>query len=192
MLVLASSSPRRHRLLASLRVPFEVVPPDAEESPRPGERPEEFVRRAARDKAAQVRRLRPNSWILAADTEVALGARILGKPRDALHARRMLESLSGREHTVWTGVVLLDPDGTARLDEACASVVRFRELRSEEIDRYVRSGEPLDKAGAYALQGGASEFVLEVRGSRSNVVGLPLGTVRRALEEHGLLDGRTT
>jgi septum formation protein len=178
-LVLASGSPRRRELLGLLGVPFDVVSPDVDESPFPGERPTDHVLRIASAKANVVARRRPESLVLAADTVVDLDDRILGKPVDAADAARMLRALSGREHQVHTGVVVADDV------ELVTTVVRFDELFPADVERYVATGEPLDKAGAYAIQGAGAAFVREVRGSVTNVIGLPLAEVRRMLIDAG-------
>lgn len=176
MLTLASQSPRRRELLAQLGVPLEVRPADTDETPLPGEAAGDYVRRVARDKARAV----GGETVLAADTVVVLAGDLLGKPRDADDARRMLRALSGREHEVLTGVCARRGGREEVL--AVSSAVRLAPLSEAQIAWYVATGEPLDKAGAYAIQGLAGAFVAEVRGSISNVVGLPL------LETLGLLD----
>jgi septum formation protein len=171
-LILASASPRRRDLLAGLGFTFEVVPSAVPESPRPGEAPEAFALRLAREKASQVARRRPGHFVLGADTVVIVGDTVLGKPQDRNDGRRMLQLLSGRTHRVVTGVALVDP--TARIVELLVeSEVEFRDLQADEIERYLDTGEGFDKAGGYAVQGRAKVFVLRVRGSYSNVVGLP-------------------
>lgn len=184
-LVLASSSPRRRELLATLGVEFEVRPADADETPRAGETPEPLVLRLALAKARAA--ARPGELVLGADTIVALDDEPLGKPADAAEARAMLARLSGRHHQVWTGVALVERTESGARERALAVVtdVVFRALDPAEIASYVASGEPLDRAGAYAIQGGAAAFVASVDGSWSNVVGLPLGAVRDLLARHG-------
>jgi len=167
-LTLASQSPRRRELLEQLGISLEVRPADVDEAPRPDEQPEEYAARVARDKARAV----PGETVLAADTVVALGGALLGKPRDAGDAQRMLRALSGSEHQVVTAICGRRGDREEAL--AVASRVRFAPLSEEQIAWYVATGEPLDKAGAYAVQGLGGAFVLEIRGSVSNVVGLPL------------------
>lgn len=170
-LVLASQSPRRRELLALLGVDPEVQPANTDETVRPGETPESYVRRVAAEKAAAVE----GDLVLGADTAVVLGYEILGKPRDDEDARRMLRALSGRVHRVLTGVCLrhAGPPAGAR-DRLVSTEVVFAPLSPEQIDWYVATGEPLDKAGGYAVQGAGGVFVREVRGSVSNVIGLPL------------------
>lgn len=181
-LILASSSPRRKELLSMAGIPFEAITAEAEEL-KEGE-PERLVTENARRKARAVARLHPGRPVLGADTVVFLNGRVLGKPRDGEDAVRMLRALSGAEHTVYTGVCLIGADGRedTRADE---SKVRFSHLEEDVIRRYVQTGEPMDKAGAYALQGRGGMFVERIEGSYSNVIGLPLALVRRMLREAG-------
>ncbi len=176
-LVLASASPRRRELLATLGLVFEVRPSDLDETPRPGEAPEALAIRLALAKARAV--ARAGELVLGADTVVALGDEPLGKPADAAEARAMLTRLSGRSHQVWTGVALVEtgPGRQRTAAGAARTEVDFRPLDAAEIDAYVASGEPLDRAGAYAIQGGAAGFAERLEGSWSNVVGLPLETL---------------
>jgi septum formation protein len=187
-LVLASASPRRRRLLAELGLPFEARATDADETPVPGEAPRDLVVRLALAKARAT--ARPGELTLGADTEVAVDGRVLGKPADADDARRMLRLLSGRAHEVWSGVALVRAasNGAAAREWTGArlSRVSFRELADSEIDAYVASGDPFDKAGAYAIQGGAAGFVAELDGDVDNVVGLPLALVRELLATAGV------
>lgn len=167
-LTLASRSPRRLELLSQLGLAIEVRPALTDETPLPREPACDYVRRVAREKARAVE----GETVLAADTVVVLDGAILGKPRDGDDARRMLRSLSGRAHEVMTGVCVRRADREAAL--AVTTEVRFAPVSEPEISWYVSTGEPLDKAGAYAVQGIGGAFVAEVRGSISNVVGLPL------------------
>ncbi|MBX3026455.1 septum formation protein Maf [bacterium] len=185
MLVLGSASPRRAALLREMGVAFTVCASDVPETPAPGESPADFAIRAAADKGAAVSRLRPGAWVLAADTVVAVGGDILGKPRDEAEARRMLRRLADCEHEVLTGVALFAPGGACVERFAVRTRVGFRALSDDEIAAYVATGEPADKAGAYAIQGGAAPFVRRVEGSYSNVVGLPVDEVRALLARHG-------
>ena len=182
-LVLASQSPRRRELLAALGIPVEVCPAKTNEAVRGGEPPPAYVARVARQKARAV----AGEVVLAADTAVVLGPEILGKPRDAADAARMLRALSGTVHEVLTAVcVRRNVPGPAREREAVVSTeVRFRRLVDEEIAWYVATGEPLDKAGAYALQGLGGVLVESVSGSVSGVVGLPLVESLALLAEVG-------
>jgi septum formation protein len=180
MLVLASASPRRRELLTAAGLDFEVLRVDIDETPARGETPEDHVRRLAREKAGAGRVRRPGTVVLAADTIVVLDDRILGKPRDAEDATRMLRALSGRAHEVLTGVAVSGPAGT--VVEVARTRVWFQSLSDAEIAGYVGSGEPRDKAGAYAIQGLGSKFVERIDGSYSNVVGLPVALVYRLLK----------
>lgn len=187
-LVLASGSPRRRELLARLGVDFEIRAAEIDERPLPGERPEALARRLALAKARAV--ARPGEVALGADTDVALHGEIFGKPANAAEARRMLRRLSGRTHQVWSGVALVRAaaDGPAREEaEVVRSDVRFRVLSDDEIAAYAASGEPLDRAGGYAIQGGAAPFVAELTGELDNVVGLPLAATVRLLARFDLL-----
>ncbi len=177
-LILASGSPRRAELLRSAGMDFKVVVPQIDEAPLPGEAAAAFVMRTAREKAESL----PASGavILAADTAVVDGEQILGKPVDTADAAAMLRSLSGRTHEVMTGVCLRFPERTACFHTETR--VTFRTLSESEIIDYVATGEPMDKAGAYAIQGGAAKMVRRVEGSYSNVVGLPLCEVIEKLE----------
>jgi septum formation protein len=172
-LVLASGSPRRAQLLALLGLACEVVPVDLDETPRPGEAPADYARRMAAEKVAMAAtRHAPDCLVLAADTVVALGEEILGKPADAGDAARMLRRLSGRRHDVHTAVAAIRDGNTAF--RTSSSQVTFRNLLGREIEAYVATGEPLDKAGAYGIQGLAAIFVTRLCGSYTGVVGLPL------------------
>lgn len=182
-LVLASASPRRLELLSLLGVPFEVIPSQAEENDVSGSG-RERVRVLARRKGEEVFARLPGRAVLAADTLVCVENEVLGKPADEADAARMIRLLSGKSHWVYTGVCLLLPDGIVR-EEVCGTEVCFAELEEKEILRYAASGEPLDKAGAYAVQGRAGAFVRSIHGSPTNVIGLPLETVARMLREAG-------
>ena len=182
-LILASASPRRAELLRAAGFEFDVVPADVDERPQPGEQPDAYVCRVALDKARAVAACLPDAVVLAADTCVVVDGLILGKPADGDDAARMLRMLSGRSHVVLTGVAVIGPAGSRV--EASSSHVVVAGLSSVEIAWYVASGEPADKAGAYAIQGLASRFVEAVDGSYSNVVGLPVALVYRLLCEQG-------
>jgi septum formation protein len=172
-LILASGSPRRADLLRELRIPFETCPAEIDEG-IPGDfAPREFALLLAREKARVVAAGFPDRVVLGADTIVSLGDRILGKPRDAEDAREILRSLSGATHTVWTGICLFRDSDRTEAADVVGTRVSFRELSQTEIEEYIASGEPFDKAGAYGIQGGAGKFVAAVDGSRTNVIGLP-------------------
>ena len=181
MLTLASASPRRAELLTAARIPFDVLPVDIDETPLVGEMPDGYVRRLAEDKARAAAALRPHAVILGADTVVVVDNRILGKPRDAAEASAMLRALSGRDHDVVTGVALIRRGGTPEV-EVDRTRVWLAPLTDVEIVHYVATTEPLDKAGAYAIQGYASRFIERIEGSYSNVVGLPVALVYRLLQ----------
>ncbi len=184
MLWLASASPRRREILRSLGITFDVHVTDIDETERPGEDPIAYVARVASDKrfaAAEVL----EGAVLAADTTVTIDGRILGKPVDHDDARRMLRALSGRTHHVHTGISV--GFGSRTVDRVVSTEVVFGALSESTIDRYVATGEPDGKAGAYAIQGIAAGFVTDLRGSYSNVVGLPAREVVEALLEVGAL-----
>ena len=179
-LILASASARRQELLARLGVDFEVQPAGIDEAPQPGEGAEALAVRLALEKARAVGGRHPASRVLGADTVVAQGSTLLGKPADAGQVRDWLQALSGREHRVVTGLALVQGERAEQ-----ASVVTrlwFRPLGAAEIDAYAGGAEPLDAAGAYAVQSGAARFVSRLAGSYTNVVGLPLAAVARLLE----------
>lgn len=178
-LILASQSLRRRELLATAGILFTVRVREVEEIRAPGEPPDAYVRRLARAKAEAAWE-NHDEIVLGADTIVVLDQKVLEKPRDADDARVMLRLLAGREHTVITGICLRHPKG-AQVDST-ATLVRFAPLTEAEIDDYVASGEPMDKAGAYAIQGLASKFVEYVEGCYFNVIGLPLSQVYRYLK----------
>ncbi|MCK4622138.1 MAG: septum formation inhibitor Maf [Desulfuromonadales bacterium] len=186
--ILASASPRRKELLEQIGLAFEVIPSRAEEKELPGETPEEHVVRLSIDKASEVAN-RPEitgRWFIGSDTIVLCNGQILGKPLDEQQAAVMLRQLSGREHQVLSGYAILDRETGRQRTEAVMTRVRFRELTDEEITRYIASGEPADKAGAYAIQGLGVCFVAGIEGSYSNVVGLPLCRLTLALKELGI------
>jgi septum formation protein len=201
MIVLASASPRRQELLRNAGIPFTVQPADIDESPLAGESPRDCAERLARGKALTVFENRSQNYVLGADTIVVVDDIILGKPRDAGDAARMLRLLSGRRHAVITGVCVVSPvvsgqgsvaskPAASKADLLTASettLVNVCELSDEEIRDYVVTGEPMDKAGAYAIQGIASRWIPRIEGDYSNVVGLPVALVYRMLRECGVL-----
>jgi septum formation protein len=222
MLVLASASPRRQELLRTAGIPFTVQPADIDETPRENESAKDCAERLARDKARAVGETRPGEWVLGADTVVVVEGKILGKPSDTEDAARMLRLLSGREHEVITGVCLFPPNENrvgwatrphnenrastelragsgwyARREMTSAAettLVTMVEFSDEEIREYVATGEPMDKAGAYAIQGIASRWIPRIEGDYSNVVGLPVALVWRMLRtmgQTGFADGST-
>lgn len=202
MLVLASASPRRQELLRNAGIAFTVHPADIDETPLPGESPRTYAERLAREKALTVWKTRPLDLVLGADTIVVVNETILGKPRDADDAARMLHLLSGRTHEVITAVCIVQPMGVncephetvhrelrtdnPQLTTAFESTrVTMTEISDEEIRAYIATGEPTDKAGAYAIQGMASRWIPRIEGDYSNVVGLPMALVYRLLREFG-------
>jgi septum formation protein len=204
MLVLASASPRRQELLRAAGISFTVHPADVDETPMAGEAPHAYAERLARDKALTVGRMRPQDLVLGADTIVVVDESILGKPRDAADAARMLGMLSGRTHRVITGVCVVEavagrPPALARTGPYTRPKNESREVRTtsettlvtmsklceEEIRDYIATGEPMDKAGAYAIQGMAARWIPRIEGDYSNVVGLPVALVYHMLRESG-------
>jgi septum formation protein len=200
MLVLASASPRRRELLTQAGFTFQVHPADIPEDPAPGEDPVAYVTRLAREKAqfvfrqlvedsmnplrANSERLAPPQVVLGADTTVTLDNAILGKPSDAADAARMLRLLSGRTHRVITGVALVTAESTRVAAEV--TTVEFLELSDQDIAAYIATGEPMDKAGAYAIQGRAARWIPRIEGDYFNVVGLPIALVSALLESRPL------
>jgi septum formation protein len=182
MLVLASASPRRQELLRNAEIPFEVQPANIPEDPLPGEAAKECAERLAREKALAIARQRPNDCVLGADTVITVDGKILGKPADAADATRMLRLLSGREHQVITGVCLVVNGESFVASET--TLVTVNEITDQEIADYIATGEPMDKAGAYAIQGIASRWIPRIEGDYSNVVGLPVSLVLGMLQKH--------
>jgi septum formation protein len=183
MLVLASASPRRQELLRNAGIAFEVQPAHIAEEPLPGETAKDCAERLAREKALAVARQRPQDCILGADTVVVVDGQLLGKPSDATDAARMLRMLSGRQHQVITGVCLVVGGQPSVASET--TLVTVSEITEQAIADYVGSGEPMDKAGAYAIQGIASRWIPRIEGDYSNVVGLPVALVFRMLRKIG-------
>lgn len=182
-LILASGSPRRRELLQGLGVEFTVRPVKVDESPLPGEKPKDHVLRLARTKSRA--RLGPGELVLAADTVVVIDGEILGKPSGTANARQMLRRLAGRRHAVLTGVCLVLGDNEQGVEGVERSEVSMSDLSDEEIRWYVDTGEPLDKAGSYAIQGLGALLVSEVHGNYTNVVGLPLPLTQKLLRRLG-------
>ncbi len=186
-LILASGSPRRRELLTRMGLSFTVCPADADETLKPGLAPREQVMRLSRIKAEDVRAKFPgeDDVILSADTVVVLGGEILGKPKDPADACRMLRALSGKSHLVLTGVTV--QSGSLPPDTRCEETeVRFRELSAEEISAYTDTGEPMDKAGAYGIQGYGALFVESLAGDYYNVMGLPVCLSGQMLRKAGI------
>ncbi|MGA9508608.1 MAG: Maf family protein [Candidatus Sulfotelmatobacter sp.] len=187
MLILASASPRRQELLRNAGIQFEVQPADIDETPLESEAPRDCAERLARKKALGVSRERPKDYVLGADTIVIIDRMILGKPRDSADAARMLRLLSGRTHEVITGVCLVDPVAGDAEQASETTRVMMREISDDEIRDYVATGEPMDKAGAYAIQGIASRWIPRIEGDYSNVVGLPVALVCSMLKKRGAI-----
>jgi septum formation protein len=191
-LILASASPRRRALLQQLGMSFQMEAADIDETPLPGERPESYVLRLATTKAQVVASRRPRppaTVVLGADTTVAVDQAILGKPTDRADAARMLRQLSGRTHLVHTGVALATAHAQTPPSTVVTTEVDFAPLTEGEIEWYLDTGEPFDKAGAYAIQGAGGVFVASIRGSASNVVGLPLRELIDLAHELGVAIG---
>jgi len=193
--VLASASPRRHELLRNAGIAFVAHPANVSELPQPGESGRNCAERLAREKARAVFHQLPDHVILGADTVVIVDGEILGKPRDEADAVRMLGSLAGRTHQVVTGVCLVGPPLRTRNQKretefedtrSETTLVTMTPLTGDDIRDYVASGEPMDKAGAYAIQGAASRWIPRIEGDYFNVVGLPVSLVHRMLQERGL------
>ena len=191
MLILASASPRRQELLRNAGIQFTVQPAEIDETPLAGELPRACAERLAKEKALRVARNRPEGYVLGADTIVVIDGEILNKPQDANDAARMLRLLSGRAHEVITGVCLVKPamdvqaQFSADLAETVSETTRVTmcDLSDIEIRDYIATGEPMDKAGAYAIQGIASRWIPRIEGDYSNVVGLPVALVFRMLRD---------
>jgi MAF protein len=185
-LVLGSASPRRKELLGMLGVPFVVEKPDVDESVRAGEPPAEYVQRLSREKAATIAAHHEEGCIVAADTIVVYLGEIFGKPRDEAQAREMLHRLRGQQHRVLSGVTVHDVGTGKALTDLCESKVAIREMTDEEIDAYVATGDPMDKAAAYAIQNVEFAPVEVVVGCPANVMGLPMCHVLRSLHRQGV------
>ncbi len=178
--ILASASPRRFELLGTLKITPEVCPTDADETVEEALRPDRFVEVLSKRKAdAYAKPLKDNEVLIAADTVVALGDEILGKPADRADALRMLRELSGSTHSVFTGITVKTADRTITASDE--TKVTFREMTDEEIEEYTDTGEPMDKAGAYGIQGEAGKFVSAIDGSLNNVIGLPTELLQKVL-----------
>jgi len=188
-LILASRSPRRRELLAGCGLQFEVIIPDCvEDGLCAGETPEGMVKRLARLKAKEVAAREPEAWVIGADTDVVVDGRVLGKPRDGQEAERLLREIQGRAHTVWGAFAVLYLARNIEHVEAHQSVVEMAAMDESLIKAYVLSGEPADKAGAYAVQGLGAGLVCRIVGSYTNVVGLNLAAVLRALRSLGAIE----
>ena len=180
-IVLASQSPRRVELLKEISSQFEVAPSSIEEVLDPGLRPEENAQNLARAKAESIAPSFPDCWVIGADTLVTLDHEIFGKPEDKEDAKRILKKLSGREHTVVTGICVVGPEKS--LDKAVVSQIKIKPLTDQEIEDYIATGEPMDKAGAYAIQGKGNFMVRSFSGSKNNIIGLPLDELKILLKK---------
>jgi septum formation protein len=189
-LILASASPRRKEMLAKLGLDFKVLAVDIEEVPQSGESPEEFVQRAANEKASGIAANHPDAWVLGADTIVVHEGEILGKPEDAGDALRMLMHLSGQMHTVLTGFCLKREQENISVSRVIGTEVYFSAFAEAIATVYVGTGEPLDKAGAYGIQGSGGCLVEKINGSYSNVVGLPLAETIDELLHYEIIEPR--
>jgi septum formation protein len=185
--ILASASPRRVELLKLLGLDFSVLPSGADESFLQGESPMDHVLRLSGEKAGVIAATNPDRWVLGADTIVVINQEVLGKPGTPEEAGNMLRKLSGQEHTVYTGFTIRRTDASIAVQDVIASAVVFRKIPEDEIAWYIHSKEPYDKAGGYAVQGMGAFFIREIRGSYTNVMGLPLCEVVDVLKEVGAI-----
>lgn len=186
-LILASGSPRRRELLKEIGLKFEVISSDLPEEWRPDETPEAMVQRLAFEKARVVAEKYPEAWVIGADTDVYIDQQVLSKPQDSADAERMLTQLQGRRHTVWGGFAIINLARTISYSQALSTEVEMVEMDQDLIKRYVATGDPMDKAGGYAIQGLGGVLVSKVYGSYLNVVGLPLAELVLALRTLGFL-----
>ncbi len=187
-IILASASPRRTELMALAGIEFSVIPADIDEAVLPGEEPAEHVLRLSREKADAVAGTNNGRFFIGADTVVVLGDRIMGKPADAAEAFRMLSELAGRNLEVITGFRVFDKISGIHINRCVRTEVTFKELSEGEIRAYIATGCPMDKAGAYAMQGGAVHFIRSICGSYTNVIGLPMTELYETLCQLGALD----
>ncbi len=186
-LILASQSPRRRYLLKQAGLTFAVIPSTFDEDSVLLANPADYVKTLAEAKADAVARQYPDSWVIGADTIVTIGHAILGKPGDPREARQMLERLSGQTHFVYTGYAVICNNKHTRISDAIKTDVQFKDLTKDEIDWYIQTGEPFDKAGAYAIQGMGTFLVRRIHGSYTNVVGLPVCEVIETLIKMGVV-----
>lgn len=186
--ILASASPRRVELLSLMGLPFEIMPSEIDETFVSGESPQEHVVRLSSEKARLVSLCNPDAWVLGADTIVTINGEVLGKPSTPQEARQMLCKLSGREHTVFTGFTVVNQSLNVIVSDAVKSSVLFRKITEDEKTWYVNSKEPYDKAGGYAVQGMGAFFIKEIKGSYTNVMGLPLSEVVDVMKRIGAIE----
>ena len=184
--ILASASPRRKELLGEIGLRFKVEPSNYDEDIPSALEPHELARKISLEKAKVVADKYQNVIVIAADTFIVFGDQILGKPHTEKEARRMLEAISGKSHSVITGFTIIDTGNHKTLSKSVETKVYIRKLTLAEIDAYVKSKEPLDKAGAFAIQGSGAVFVEKIEGDYSNVIGLPLSTLTETLKEFGI------
>ncbi|RJP21891.1 MAG: septum formation protein Maf [Candidatus Omnitrophota bacterium] len=188
-IILASESPRRKTLLEKMETEFTVVPSELAEMPPMGDSPNAYAARTALEKAVKVAQSYPAHLVIGADTVVALGDRIMGKPKSKKEAALMLSILSGQWHDVWTGLCVLCLHHNIQIVKAVKSSVLFRDLTPDQIERYVETGEPMDKAGSYAIQENGKEFVRRIKGSYHNIVGLPTLELAKIFQQLGIATG---
>jgi septum formation protein len=189
-LILASASPRRRELLQAVGLQFKIIPAHVNENYIAGENPRQHVKRLSRDKAMVIARKYPESWVLGADTIVVIDGLILGKPKHKTQARKMLQTLSGREHKVFTGFTIAHVAAEVYQTKVIQSAVLFKTISPKEMDWYVACDEPYDKAGGYAVQGKGACFIQSIRGSYTNVIGLPLCEVLETFKKLGSINFR--
>ena len=185
-IILASASPRRKELLEKIGLKFEVEPSNYAENMRSKLSPDELARSISLEKAKVVAGKHKNAIVIAADTFIVFRGKILGKPNTQAEARKMLMTLKGKSHSVITGFTILDTDKNKVLTKSVETIIHIKNLTSEEVDAYVKSKEPLDKAGAYAIQGLGSVIVEKIEGDYFNVIGLPLSALAEGLKEFGI------
>ena len=188
--ILASASPRREELLRSAGLKFKILPAHVNEDYIDGETPRQHVRRLSQDKALVLAQKYPDAWVLGADTIVVIDDLILGKPKNKTQARQMLEKLSGREHKVFTGFTLARTASKITKTTVVQSAVKFKPISTEEMEWYISCDEPYDKAGGYAVQGKGACFIKSIRGSYTNVIGLPLCEVLEELKKLNAINFR--
>jgi MAF protein len=182
-LILASASPRRQELLRSVGLKFKTIPAHVNEDYIKGESPQQHVRRLAQEKAQLIARKYPRVWVLGADTIVVIDGLILGKPKNKTQAKEMLKKLSGSEHKVFTGFTVIQVASKVSHSDIVQSTVKFKKISAAELDWYIACDEPYDKAGGYAVQGKGAYFIKSIRGSYTNVIGLPLCEVLETLKK---------
>jgi septum formation protein len=190
LFILASESPRRREILKSVGLKCKIIPAHVNENYLTGESPRQHVKRLSYNKAMAVAPLYPKAWVLGADTIVVINGKILGKPKNKAQAKKMLQKLSGREHKVFTGFTIANMASKDFSTKVVQSAVRFKTISSEELDWYIACDEPYDKAGGYAIQGKGAYFIQSIRGSYTNVIGLPLCEVLETLKEFKIINFR--